>query len=393
MTIDVSPISILISAIMSTYAFMWVFFAVSSLTYHAPKTRKEKSTKSISVFIPANNEQSVVGNLISDLLNQTYKNFEIIVIPHNCTDSTEAVAKLKASTDPRIRVLPLRTAESGKTHPLNHALNYAKGDIILELDADNRLPSTTYLERAVQYFEPPVNADAVQSKLKTANEDTNLLTKVQSLEYEAFAHIYWGGRNVWNLACTVGGTGVFFRKRLLQKIGGWDNELTEDYDLFCKLEKAKAKIIYASDLISYDEKPTTWSAVFRQRRRWMKGHTNVMIKRLKEKKNFADFLYMVHPFYNTAWFLSNCLMAIYLLTHMIHYWYPPVAVWIISSLSVYLTVFVVLMKSDGRRLVKYIPVHFIFSSHWLPVFLLSPFTKSWGDAKTAHIGETKAKEN
>jgi len=393
LTIDVSPISVLISAIMSTYAFTWVFFAVSSLTYHAPKTRREKSTKSISVFIPANNEQNVVGNLISDLLNQTYKNFEIIVIPHNCSDNTEAVAKLKAATDSRVRVLPLRTVESGKTYPLNHALSYAKGDIILELDADNRLPSTTYLERAVQYFEPPVNADAVQSKLKTANENANLLTEVQSLEYEAFAHIYWGGRNVWNLSCTVGGTGVFFRKSLLRKIGGWDNELTEDYDLFCKLEKAKAKIIYASDLISYDEKPTTWSAVFRQRRRWIKGHTNVMMKRLSEKKNFADFLYMVHPFYNVAWFLSNCLMAIYLLTHSIHYWYPPVAVWVISSLSVYLTVFVVLVRSDGKRLLKYIPAHFIFSSHWLPVFLLSPFTKSWGDAKTAHSGETKTKEN
>jgi cellulose synthase/poly-beta-1,6-N-acetylglucosamine synthase-like glycosyltransferase len=372
---------------------MWVFLAVSSLSYHAPRTRKEKSTKSISVFIPANNEQSVVGNLISDLLNQTYKNFEIIVIPHNCSDNTEARARLKAAIDPRVKVLPLKTAESGKTYPLNHALSHAKGDIILELDADNRIPSTTYLERAIQYFEPPVNADAVQSKLKTANENFNLLTKVQSLEYEAFAHIYWGGRNVWNLSCTVGGTGVFFRKRVLQKIGGWDNELTEDYDLFCKLEKAKAKIIYASDLISYDEKPTTWSAVFRQRRRWMKGHTNVMMKRLKEKKNLADFLYMVHPFYNMAWFLSNCLMAIYLLTHMIHYWYPPVAVWVISSLSVYLTVFIVLMRSDGRRLTKYIPVHFIFSSHWLPVFLLSPFTKSWGDAKTAHVGENKTKEN
>jgi cellulose synthase/poly-beta-1,6-N-acetylglucosamine synthase-like glycosyltransferase len=383
--IDVSILSIIISSFMALYALTWVFFAVSSLFYHSPKTNeKTESSKMVSVFVPANNEGKVIGNLISDLLVQTYKNFEIIVIPHNCKDNTEEVA-LRYS-DPRIRVLPLKTAKSGKTYPLNYALKYAKGDLILEMDADNRINSNTYLERAVKYFEPPVNADAIQSKLKTANENFNILTKVQCLEYEAFAHIYWGGRNAWNISCTLGGTGVFFRKKLIEKVGGWDHELTEDYDLFCKLEKEKAKIMYVPNLISFDEKPSTWSTVFRQRRRWNKGHFNVMKKRFREKMNFADFLYMVHPFYNIAWYSSNCLMAVYILTNSIKYWYPPVAVWLISSLSVYVAVSIVLIKNNGKRLLKYLPAHYIFSFHWLLVFILSPFTKSWGETKTEHTG-------
>lgn len=91
--IDVSILSIIISSFMALYALTWVFFAVSSLFYHSPKTNeKTESSKMVSVFIPANNEGKVIGNLISDLLVQTYKNFEIIVIPHNCKDNTEEVA-------------------------------------------------------------------------------------------------------------------------------------------------------------------------------------------------------------------------------------------------------------------------------------------------------------
>ncbi|MEM0235333.1 glycosyltransferase [Thermofilum sp.] len=376
-----SLISLASASVMITVTFMWIFLGACSLFYRPPAMpEREVESPMVSAIIPAHNEERVVADLVTDLLNQSYRRLEVIVVAHNCTDGTEEV--LRGISDPRLKVYRLRTRESGKALALNYGVSMASGEIIAEFDADNRIKDPDMIRKALKYFEY-LNADVVQARLETKNGDFNLLTKYQEFEYKVFSHLFWAGRNVLKLPCTLGGTGVFFRRSILEKVGFWDNELTEDYAMFCKLSHARAKILYAPDVVCYDEKPAYWSMLFRQRSRWVKGHMNLIPKWIFRWTGLLDLIYLLAPLANLAWYVSTSLILLHLLTG-VSFWYPPVAVWFLGTLASILILYGILRKTGCSGMKRYIPLYYAFSFHWLVLFPLSFFVKSWGATKTAH---------
>lgn len=102
----------------------------------------------ISVYIPTyNRAQLLIDRAVSSVLNQTYKNFELIIIGDHCTDNTEEM--VKKINDPRIRFVNLPKRErrypegvdihwfAGPVVPANHALNIVQGKWIARLDDDD----------------------------------------------------------------------------------------------------------------------------------------------------------------------------------------------------------------------------------------------------------------
>ena len=88
----------------------------------------------ISVIIPAKDEEETIGAVLSDL-NTTIKkhpdySWEIIVVADNCVDQTEAIAKEKGATVIR------NTGSPGKGHALTKGFSLAKGEYIVMMDAD-----------------------------------------------------------------------------------------------------------------------------------------------------------------------------------------------------------------------------------------------------------------
>lgn len=96
-----------------------------------------------------NRAKLLTTRTLPSILNQTYRNIEIIVIGDNCTDSTQE--DVLSLNDDRIKFINLD--ERGKypntkndrwrvagTKPFNHALSIAKGDFITHLDDDDRYP-------------------------------------------------------------------------------------------------------------------------------------------------------------------------------------------------------------------------------------------------------------
>lgn len=96
-----------------------------------------------------NRAKLLTTRTLPSILNQTYRNIEIIVVGDNCTDSTQE--DVLSLNDNRIKFINLD--ERGKypknkndrwrvagTKPINHALEIAKGDFITHLDDDDRYP-------------------------------------------------------------------------------------------------------------------------------------------------------------------------------------------------------------------------------------------------------------
>jgi len=384
--VDLTYLTMALTAIMFGVAAMWIAFAFLSLRFR-PTTIDldsiEIHSPSVSVLIPAHNEESVVLDLVQDLLRQDYPQLEVLVIAHNCSDQTIAV--VQHIQDPRLRVLEHRTSESGKALALNFGLAQARGDLVAQFDADNRIEDPRLVRRAVAYFLMEPQSEVIQSQVETKNAGANLLTRLQAMEYRMFAHLFWGGRNAVGLPCPVAGTGVFFRRAVLDRVGGWENELVEDFDLYCKLVLSRAKIVYKPDLVVLDEKPPRWELLIRQRSRWQRGHMEVLTKRWTRWMGLSDMLYLAAPVANAAWYASSIIILLYhTLPWSFTYWYPPAALWVSMWIVAYGAMALILVRSGHRRDLRYLPAFYIFGFHWLLAFLFAFGVKGWSSSKTPH---------
>lgn len=364
----------------------WIIFLLSSLFFKVvPKSRVLGSAKHFfSVIIPAHNEERVIARTVQCFLSQTYKNLEIIVVCHNCSDQT--FEKVKRIADSKLKVINLRTSESGKALALNEGLKHSHGSIVLQMDADN-IVDADFISKLARYFENRETL-AVQVCVLTKNPMSNLLTKFQELEYELFGISYWKGRNLLGFSCTIGGTGVAFRREVLEKVGGWDNELIEDYDLYCKFSQNGIKVTYANDVQCYDEKPPYWSNMIVQRARWIKGHFQVARKRILKTSSVFDIIYMASPLFYIAWYSTASLFGFYLLLEKfgisLSFWYPPPYIWLSFLIAIYGIFIYHLIAKRRYADVLYLPIYFIFSFHWLIAFLYCIKIKTWAQAKTEH---------
>jgi glycosyltransferase involved in cell wall biosynthesis len=88
----------------------------------------------ISVLVPAYNEHSTIGVILSKLLALPVNVYEIIVVDDGSSDGTDAVVQRFAAEDSRVRYFHQKN--QGKTAAIRHALHQASGDIILVQDAD-----------------------------------------------------------------------------------------------------------------------------------------------------------------------------------------------------------------------------------------------------------------
>lgn len=94
---------------------------------------------SVSLLIPARNEQDNLGVLLPSLIVQDYPNLEIIVLDDHSTDGTRAVAEGFAGQHPKLRVLdggPLEPGWMGKPNACRQLAEVATGELLLFTDAD-----------------------------------------------------------------------------------------------------------------------------------------------------------------------------------------------------------------------------------------------------------------
>ena len=89
----------------------------------------------ISVIIPAHNEENYIRKTLHSLKNQTYQNYETIVVANGCTDNTEEIVKKR--TNEKLRLLSLPNANVSVARNAG-ALN-SQGSVLFFLDADTTL--------------------------------------------------------------------------------------------------------------------------------------------------------------------------------------------------------------------------------------------------------------
>lgn len=229
----------------------------------------------VSVVVPCYNEALTLSNCVKSLVNQTYKNFEVLIVDDGSKDNTKEVAYALVKEHPKLVKL-LTKKNGGKGSALNYGIAFASGEIIVSLDADSVFMEDT-LEHLVSSFNG-TDIVAVGGNVKVSNRG-NLLTKHQTLEYisgltllrRAFA--YLGCMQV--IAGAIGA----FRKDKLLEIGGYSSDtIVEDMDVTVELVKRGYRVDYNSDAIAYTEAPENIKDFIKQRYRWVYGGFQVLKK-------------------------------------------------------------------------------------------------------------------
>lgn len=105
--------------------------------------------KSISVIVPVYNAERYLTETVECILNQTYKNFELLLIDDGSSDSSPSLCDSFASKDSRVRVF--HNENMGPAGARNFGLKQAEGDFIAFVDSDD-LIDRDYLEQLIKTF-------------------------------------------------------------------------------------------------------------------------------------------------------------------------------------------------------------------------------------------------
>jgi glycosyltransferase involved in cell wall biosynthesis len=143
--------------VLAVHALLWSTLAGNLLYLRRVRTlaASASSGRKLSVLVPARNEAGNLSLLVPAILNQTYRNLELIVYDDDSTDGTQETLRSYASDE---RLIALRGQGPppgwvGKVAALYEACRHATGEIYLFLDADVRLSSDRALDTIVRQFD------------------------------------------------------------------------------------------------------------------------------------------------------------------------------------------------------------------------------------------------
>ena len=98
----------------------------------------------ISVIVPVYNVEKYLSKCLESVLNQTFKDFELIIVNDGSTDNSQGIIDKYSSIDSR--VISLLKKNGGQGSARNYGLQYANGEFITFIDSDDWVELTMFEE-------------------------------------------------------------------------------------------------------------------------------------------------------------------------------------------------------------------------------------------------------
>lgn len=228
----------------------------------------------VSVMIPLFKEDKITKRLLKRLTRLTYPRelTDICLVVEASDEKTRtALSSTRLPHWVRVIIVPHGNVLT-KPRALNYALNFCRGSIIGVWDAEDA-PDPGQLHKVVQTFrDSGPEVACVQGELDFYNWRTNWLSRCFAIEYASWFRVVLPGLETLGFAIPLGGTTLFFRRNILEKIGGWDaHNVTEDADLGIRLARKgfTTRMVRSTTQEEANCRPWKW---VKQRSRWLKGY-------------------------------------------------------------------------------------------------------------------------
>ena len=200
----------------------------------------------ISALMTVYNGEDYICDTIQSVLNQTYRDFELIIVDDGSTDQTVRIIK-SCFRDPRIKIVQLQSNQ-GVGAALNHGLQHISGKYTVKIDADDisherrfeyqkeyldNHPNISLVKSLVRYF--PDNRFVAESqrylsKLEFGEKHINAVMTPEEISEK----LYW--------FCCILHSSIMVRSSILKEFGYRNIRCGEDYDLFYRMNEAGYKM-------------------------------------------------------------------------------------------------------------------------------------------------------
>jgi hypothetical protein len=228
----------------------------------------------VSILVPLLKEKEIAGALIRRLTCLTYpKSLLNVVLVLEADDDVTRDTLARTDLPPWISVIEVPQANRLTTKPraLNYALDFCRGSIVGVWDAEDA-PEPDQIEKIVTRFQSaPAEVACLQGRLDYYNSRANWISRCFTIEYATWWRIVLPGIARLGLVVPLGGTTLFFRRDILEKLRGWDaHNVTEDADLGLRLAR-HGYVTELIDTVTFEEANCRAWPWVRQRSRWLKG--------------------------------------------------------------------------------------------------------------------------
>jgi cellulose synthase/poly-beta-1,6-N-acetylglucosamine synthase-like glycosyltransferase len=227
----------------------------------------------VSILVPLFHETAILKRLIKRMQAIEYPQelLEIyFVYEENDPKTKAALEGLKLPYYLKTIEVPKGQLQT-KPRAMNYALDFCTGSIIGIYDAEDA-PEVNQIEQVIQKFATSDDDVAcIQCVLDFYNTDTNWIARCFTIEYAILFRLILPALDKMKLPIPLGGTSVFFRRDILEKLGRWDAyNVTEDADLGYRLYRMGYRCAWISTT-TYEEANYRMLPWIKQRSRWLKG--------------------------------------------------------------------------------------------------------------------------
>lgn len=206
----------------------------------------------ITVLLPVYNGELFIAEAVTSILNQTYRNFELLVIDDGSTDQTFSILESLAMSDVRIRLH--RRENRGLIATLNEGLALCTTELVARMDADDyAMPERLALQKAHMDAHPDI---------VVCGSGIQMYESGQLVEPRCHAP--------FDVLCLFGSPfmhpTIMFRRSVIVKMGGYAADMLagEDYDLWCRLTAAGYRLDnLPQPLLRYREHPQAPRVAYR----------------------------------------------------------------------------------------------------------------------------------
>lgn len=347
------------------YGGMFLFYQYGWLTLPEWKSKEISGKTQVSIIIPARNEEKNIGNVLQDILRQTYpaELLEVIVVDDHSSDDTVKIAQRQSGKIQVIRLeeflSPAEIVSSYKKKAIEAAVRKADGELIITTDADCRM-NDSWLQTLVSFYEF-TKCKMIAGPVSYFHE-RSIFENLQTLDFLGFIGIT-GACLQLNFPNTCNGANLAYEKNAFLEVGGYggdDLSSGDDMMLMHKIAKRFPKQVHflkSRDAIVFTFPQKTLAGFFRQRIRWISKTNRYADKRITLIL-YATFIFYVSLFWNAVFSLFDDAFIPVLFFQAV-----------IKLFCDFIFLASVLPFSGGRICYYYFyrHGHFTFYTCWLPV--------------------------
>jgi len=197
----------------------------------------------VTVLMSVYNSEIWLSQSIESVLNQTFRDFEFLIVNDGSTDDSLTVINRYAKKDPRIRVV--NKQNSGLADSLNYGIKYARGEWIARIDADD-LSMPQRLEKQMVAASSEKDVALIGSGIKLIDENgVHLKTFLYPSDHNSLQ------KNLNSAKAFFAHSSAFYKASVVRRVGGYRGRIyrAEDHDLWLRLSEIGRVICVSEALV------------------------------------------------------------------------------------------------------------------------------------------------